>query len=257
MKWFWWFGTGEVLNSCLYVYSSHDPTLGETRALVQELEERPCYSVEFIDDCLLLAGLESTSSLPPSLVLIDTEDKGGTPRQTTFRLSPQFKNFGVLFLFLEQGVHKPSTEESLTPFYPDPAQRIVLLRMQRALYNPAVSVGALLELKNRGRGEIEWDELRSHVVVPRLSLDEMGPIDPWVSGCRLFFICSTESGQDDQLRVYDFSMRGRAQYLSEEADQSVGGLRCLSPTPARAWIPRDWLLLPRSGHDSIVFPHVR
>ena len=211
--------------------------------------------MEFINDYLLLAGLESTSSLPPSLVLIDTEDVGGTPRQTTFHLSPQFKNFGVLFLFMEQGAHKPSTEESLAPFYPDPAQRIVLLRMQRALYNPVVSVGALLKLKNRGRAEIEWDELRNHILVARLSLDEMGPIDPWVSGCWLFFICSTESGLDDQMRVYDFSMQGRAQYLSE-VDQSVGGLRCLSPAPARAWIPRDWLLLPRSGHDSIVFPHV-
>ena len=223
---------------------------------MQELEGERFNSVEFVDDYRLLAGLGSTLGLPPCLVLIDTEDVGGTPRQTTFHLSPQFKDCGSLFLLLEQGAHEPSSEESLAPFYPDPAQRIVVLRMQRATYYPVVSIRALLELQSHGGTEIVWDEWKNNVVAPRLTSDELGPVAPWVSGCRLFSICSTESSPDAQVQVHDFSVRGRAQYLSEEADQSFGGLRCLSPTPAQARIPREGLAGLRGGHDSIVFCRV-
>ena len=120
--------------------------------------------MEFIDDYRLLAGLGSASGLPPFLVLIDTEDVGGTPTQTTFHLSAKFTNCGTLFLLSEQGAHGPSPEESLAPFYPDPAQRVVVLQMQSATCYLAVSVGTLLEFKSRGGTEIRWDEWRDRVV---------------------------------------------------------------------------------------------
>ena len=213
----------------------------------------------FIDDHLLLAALESTSSLPPSLLLIDTEEVGVTPVQTTFHLSPQFRYTRSPRLLLEQGVHEPSPEESLAPFYPDPAQRIVILPLILPLRHPirylAVSVGALLELKSRGGAEIGWDEWKDHVAIPRHLLDHH-IATLWVSGCRLFCICSTESGPDHQMKVYDFSPQGRAQYLSEEADGSLGILRYLSPTPARAQIPWGEFDHACSGHDTIVFSRV-
>ena len=207
--------------------------------------------MEFIDDYQLLASLGSTPDLPQSLMLIDTEDVGGSPTQTTFHLTPQFKNSGGPYLFLEQGVHKPSPEESQAPFYPDPAQRIIVLSVHSTKCYLAVSVGALLELKSRREAEIGWDEWKSHVAVLRL------PSDPrmvalWVSGCRFFSISSAHPSQGGQMQVYDFSVRGRAQYLSEEVDQQFSGLRYMLPTPAQAQIPRR-PIHSCSGHDSIVF----
>ena len=90
---------------------------------------------------------------------------------------------------------------------------------------------------------------------PRLLLDHhIAAL--WVSGCRLFCICFTESGPDAQMKVYDFSPQGRAQYLSEEADGSSGVLRYLSPTPTWAQIPLGEYDHACSGHDSIVFSRV-
>ena len=213
--------------------------------------------MEFIDDYRLLAGLGSTSGLPPFLVLIDTEEVGGTPTQTTFHLSAKFINCGTLFLLSEQGAHGPSPEESLAPFYPDPAQRVVVMQMQSATCYLVVSVGTLLEFKSRGGTEIRWDEWRDRVVAACPFTDETTRrIGPWVSGCRLFSIFSTQSCPDLRMQVHDFSLWGRARYLSKEANRSFGGLRCLSSTPAQAQIPWDRLIRPRSGHDSILFPHV-
>ena len=218
--------------------------------------EREHYkSAEFIDDYRLLVVLGPTSSLSPCIALFDTEDVEETPTQTTFHLSPQFKDSGGSYLLLEQGVYGPSPEESLVPFYPDPAQRIVMLNMQHDRRYLAICVGALLEFKSRGEAEIGWDEWKHHVVVPRFVSDQW-MIALWVSGCRLFSVFSTQSDPDAQMQVYDFSPRGRAQYLSEETDQSLGGLRYLSPTTARARIPWDGMVESCSGHDSIVFSRV-
>lgn len=200
-------------------------------------------------------ALAPTSGLPSSLVLIDTEDVGGTPKKTTFRLPPKFENFGGPYLRLERGVHEPSPEESQAPFYPDPAQRVIVLETLGDIRYLAISVGALLELKSRGGAEIGWDEWKGHAVVPRLLSSDEWTATLLVSGCRLFYISSTESDPDAQIRVYDFSARGCAQYSSEEANQAFGTLRYLSPTPARARIP--WGFIDSSiGHDSVVFTRV-
>jgi hypothetical protein len=114
-----------------------------------------------------------------------------------FHLPPEFADSGRVHVYLEQGAYEPSPEEFPAPFYPDPGQRIVLLDIEPVSVYLAVSVGDLLEFKSRGRRTVGWDEWKSHVVVPRLSCDETGPVAPWISGCRLFFIRSVESGPDD------------------------------------------------------------
>ena len=118
-------------------------------------------------------------------------------------------------------MHELSIEESLAPFYPDPAQRVVMLDTHGDIRYLAVSVGALLEFKSRGGAKIGWDEWKSRVVVPRLEASGHRILDLWVSGCRLFHIFSTESSPDGQMQVFDLSVRGLARYLSE-ADQSLG-----------------------------------
>ena len=188
-------------------------------------------------------------------MLFDTEDVGGTPTQTTFHLSPQFGDFGGPWLLLERCVHELSIEESLAPFYPDPAQRVVMLDTHGDIRYLAVSVGALLEFKSRGGAKIGWDEWKSRVVVPRLEASGHRILDLWVSGCRLFHIFSTESSPDGQMQVFDLSVRGLARYLSEEADQSLGGLRYISPTLAQARIP--WRFAQSHNvQDGILFSRV-
>ena len=187
-------------------------------------------------------------------MLINTEDIEGSPTQTTLHFSPQFEYPGEVFLRLEEGVHELSPEESLAPFYPDPVQRIVILETQGDIGYLVISVGALLELKRRGETEIRWDEWKCHVAVPRRVPNH--PVALWVSGCRLFCISSTESDPGVQMQVYDLSPRGRAQYLSEKTGRSLGGLRYLSPIPARAQIPPGELDKVFNGHDSIVFSYV-
>ena len=212
--------------------------------------------MEFIDDYQLLASVESTYHQPPSLVLIDTGHVGGTPAQTTFYLSPWFSGLGVggPYLLLDQGGHEPSPEESLAPFHSDPAQRVVMLDMRCSVRYLVVSVGALLELKSRGRAEIRWDEWKHHVAIPRLG--GRGRAAAFcVSGCRLLFVFFTQFSGHGQMEMYDFSMWGRARYLSEEVNQ-LFGLRYLSSTPGRVPIPQRGLTTLRGGHGSIVFYHV-
>ena len=70
-----------MLISCSYVNLFRNPAVDKSQSPIQESEGERFNSVEFIDDYRLLAGLGSTSGLPPCLVLIDTEDVGGLPRK--------------------------------------------------------------------------------------------------------------------------------------------------------------------------------
>jgi hypothetical protein len=206
--------------------------------------------MEFIDDYRLLACVSSESDLAPSLALIDMEDVGGAPIRTNFSLSPELK--GDLYL-VEQSACGPPPEESQDPFHPDPAQRIVVLYGRFTGNHLAVSVGALLEFRSCGGTEIPWDEWKSQVIVLRPPSGKSVPGHCWVSGCRLFSICSSKK---NQIQVYDFSAQGRARYLSKEVNQSLGGLRCMSPAPAQVRIPRNTLLELRSGYGGVIFPYV-
>ena len=151
-------------------------------------------------------------------------------------------------------MHELSIEEFQAPFHPDPAQRIVVVDTHGDTRYVVVRVGALLEFKSRGGSEIGWDEWKSRVVVPRL-VSGHRILELWVSGCRLFYTFSTESSPDVQMQAFDFSARGLARYLCEKADQSLSGLRYISPTLAQARIPWRFAEL-RNVQDGIVFARV-
>ena len=220
---------------------------------MQELEVGRCNSVEFIDEYRLLTTLGLPGRQQPSLVVTDTgKIVRGAAVQTVFLLPLHFSGAGRLSFLLERGVHKPSPAETLVPFYQDPSQRIITLVVSYIVYYPVFQVGALLELlESREGSKIGWDEWKGRAVIPYIG-EEHARI--WVSGCRLFRFVSTGYGQTRQMKVYDFSMRGRAKYRSERVDKHLGTVRCLSSTGVSGQVPRGGTLVARAGgHDSAVF----
>ncbi|KAF9788530.1 hypothetical protein BJ322DRAFT_1106514 [Thelephora terrestris] len=223
-----------------------------------ELNGERYNDMEFIDDYRLLASINSTNHAPSSLEVMDTgKDMGGVPMQTFFHLSPCLINSGLLYLLLERGVHEPSPAESLAPFHQDPTQRVIVLDSRSTWYYIALPVRALLGLlENREGSDIAWDEWKGHAAIlssGQFDMNGMGIHGAWVSGCRFF---SAMSNPDTlNLGVYDFSMRGRAKYLSEQVNEELGGVRYFLPSEVRVGIPWNVWYSPQSGHDSIVFPH--
>ena len=177
--------------------------------------------------------------------------------QTSFQFPVHFRGFGRPFLLLEQGMHKPSSSECLAPFYQDHTQRIAALSMTHPSDNLFFRVEALLKLAEGREGcEIGWDEWKMHVVIP--SLPDPDLVRAWVSGCRLFYINLAATGKA-AVEVYDFSMRGRAKYLREQANANLGGVRYLVSTGTNARLPWETYKVfdMRGGHDSVVFSRVR
>ena len=224
----------------------------EAQTFMQELEVGRCNSVEFIDEYRLLTTFGPPGRQQPSMVVTDTgKTVRGAAMQTFFHLPLHFSGAGRLSFLLERGVHKPSPAETLAPFYQDPSQRIVTLVVSHGVYYPVFQVGALLELlESREGSEIGWDEWKGRVVIPSIG-EEHARI--WVSGCRLFRVISTDYGRTGQMKVYDFSMRGRATYRSERVDKYLGTVKCLSPAGVSAQVPRDGAYFARASHDSTVF----
>jgi len=192
--------------------------------------------MEFIDDYRLLVSLGSSFDDPPCVVLMDTGNGiGGVPVQTSFH-SPYFRDPGYPTLLLERGVHKPSPAERLAPFHQDPTQRIAALSMPYSLGCLVFSVEALVRLAGGREGcEIRWDEWKKHVVIPSIPRSDF--VNAWVSGCRLFCITSAGHGQDAEMEVYDFSKKARMEYLSEQVNPDLDGVRYLSSTGADARFP--------------------
>jgi len=180
---------------------------------------------------------------------------GGAPLKTSFHFPSFGGNFAYPPLLLEHGAHKPSPEESQAPFYRDPAQRIVALCLNHHDGTPIFRIGALLELlEGREGSEIEWDEWKSHVVIPSFDPDRESHPHLWVSGCRLFSVDSDYA----QMEVYDFSMQGCMEYLSDEASYELDGLRYLSSTGTEVQLPwgaDDWVGGDDS-HDGVIFSYL-
>ena len=177
---------------------------------------------------------------------MDTErDAGGAPVQTTFRLPPCFHGL-ELSLLLERGTHQPSSAECLAPFHQDRTQRIAALPMPHSRSYIVFPVEALLRLADGREGcEIGWDEWKEYMAIP--SILKTNLVEVCVSGCRLFCITGGR-----RMEVYDFSMGGRAKYLSEQTDADLGGVRYLAPTGAVGKFP--WELFDvDSGHDGVAF----
>ena len=182
------------------------------------------------------------------------KDMGGVPAQTSFRLSPYLRDLWDPSLLLERGVHKPPPAEHLAPFYQDPAQRIAALSMPRSLGYLVFPVEALVRLAEGHEGrEIGWDEWKKHVIIP--SIHRPDTADVWVSGCRLFCITSAEFGSEATMQVYDFSKKGRVEYLGERADPDLVGVRYLSSTGARVQLPCEdpELINVSGGRDGVMF----
>lgn len=244
------FGTGEVLESCLYVNISNTSP-NEAQSPTQEFGGWRHSAVKFIDDRRLLVSLPSAAESPSSLMLVDTDDAGGTPTQTFFHLPPFFSCFGNPPILLEQGAHSPANTEPLTPFYQDPTQQIVVLNVQSVSSTPhrlVFQAGALLQLlEGREGSEIGWDEWKNVVFLPS---QDWGCYHIWVSGCRLI-ICGADQSQCALVQVYDFSMRGLAKSLTDEASHGTeppefvaafrSTARYLLPTEVRTPIPRGSL----------------
>jgi len=217
--------------------------------LLFELEEDRGETAEFIDDYRLLVNFNAWDK-PPFFVLVDTEKVvGEAPMRTTFHLSPHLHQLEQPSLLLERGVHEPSPAESFAPFYQDPTQRIAALFLPFSLYFIVFRVGALLELlKNHEGSEIGWDEWKELVVSSPIDHDQPSVLDTWVSGCRLFCIFH---GLDAEMILYDFSIQRRANHLSEQVDEDLGGVRYMLPTDASAQVLGMELIGTHTGHGNI------
>ena len=247
-----------MVKSYSYVKPLVHRLTSKVQAPMQTLQNDRFHSVDFFDDYRLLAILES-----PCIVLMDTENAaGGAPVQTLFHLPPHFGDFEYPPLLLEQGAYKPPPAESLAPFHQDPAQWIVALSMPDHPGYLVLPVEALLKLAEDREGcEIGWDEWKHHVVIPSIRQQDLDEI--WVSGCRLFSVTSAvpseDVGSDVRMEVYDFSIQGRAKYLTERVNADLGGVRYMAPTGANLQLPWEIVDLRNvnGGQDSIVFVHVR
>jgi len=97
-------------------------------------------------------------------------------------------------------------------------------------------VEALVGLAEGREGhEIGWDEWKKHVVIPSIHKPNHRKI--WVSGCRLFCVTCPRYGPNAIMEVYDFSKKGRVEYLGKRAHSDLGGLRYLSSTGASVRLP--------------------
>lgn len=108
--------------------------------------------------------------------------------------------------------------------------------------------------QDRKGSEIEWDEWKRIVLVPRTR--GIDCVNVWVSGSQLLCVTSTTlTLRATEIELYDFSIRGRKDYLSERTNRDLGGVRYLKSTGIRAWYlwDVDGLLDSTSGHDSILF----
>lgn len=190
----------------------------------------------------------------PSLALVDTENHvGKTPIQTYLYLSPHFTYFTPQHVILERGVHKPSPAESLAPFHQDPTQRIIALRIADPPYILVLRMGPLLKLLNGREGtEIPWDQCKDLVVVPSLCHGFPVPRGIKVSGCRLFYVYPALEGY--QMEVYDFSLQGRAKYLSKRTIEGLGKVSHLSSTGARIRLGEFYEL--QTCHENIISSNV-
>ena len=212
--------------------------------------------MEFIDDYRLLVGLGWSEDDLACVTLMDTErDVGGAPVQTSFHLPLSFRRHECLSLLLERGAHEPSSAEHLAPFHQDRTRRIAVLFMLRHPNHIVFSVEALLRLAEGHEGcKIGWNEWKMHVVIPSTPRPDL--VQLCVSGCRLFSLVSTSSADEvDEVEVYDFSLQGRAKYLSEQVDANLGGVRYLASTGTIARLSQgaNGFSYMFGGHDSVLF----
>ena len=185
---------------------------------------------------------------------MDTEkDVGGAPVQTSFQFPTNFRDFEHPTLLIERGMYKPPSAECLAPFHQDHTQQIVVWFITHPSGYLVFPVEALLRLAEGREGykPIGWDEWKIHVVTP--SIPDPDIVRVWVSGCRLFCINSIVHDEVEvEVEVYDFSLQGRAKYVTEHANADLGGVRHLVSTGTCVRPPWNFFDID-GGHDSVLF----
>ena len=139
------------------------------------------------------------------------------------------------------------------PFHQDHTQRIAVLFTLYPRGHLVFPVEALLRLAEGREGcKIGWDEWKIHAVIPSIPGPDL--VQVWVSGCRLFCINLAVTGKVE-VEACDFSIQGRAKYLTEQANEDLGGVRCLVSIGTNVQLPweTDEIFDINGGHDSAVF----
>ena len=188
-------------------------------------------------------------------MLTDTEQTtvvGSTVTQTTFHFDRRkHLDLADVNLYIEQGGHKPSPEESLlAPFFPDPSQRILVIELRQWGAVFVMKTEVLLRLAQEwGGGALEWEQWKGHGIGVR----PRDVADIWVSGPRLFCVSAAEETWMD---VYDFSPQASSRHLGTTTHRGGVPRRFMRPSIQIHRLPWDALHLvsrfANGGHDSIV-----
>ena len=156
----------------------------------------------------------------------------------TVFLLPLYKQFRTDASSLGTGRTRTIPCRVPDPFHQDLSQRIAVLDVKPSPFYLVLRVGGLLEFEDCGGSEISWDDWKSCVVIPVINLNQLMHSEVRVSGSRLFSIYQRDSGSHVE-RVYDFSVHGRAKYLSKGVGYSgichQLGLKCESREVEICW----------------------
>ena len=187
-------------------------------------------------------------------MLLNTEQAAtGDPKltQTTFHFELHANTLEIIFE--KDGQKASSEEDSFTPFYQDPSQRILAMKVCKDFdtFIFVVKTEVLFGLARKwGEADLEWGQWRTHVVEVPLGVES----DPWVSGSQLFCVCSFMWDEDAWMNVYDFSPRALARYKGAVCDGYENlVLRSVRPSVRGHHLPWDFFTIHFSdgGHDTV------
>ena len=145
------------------------------------------------------------------------------PTQTTFHFDPG--EYSDVKMVCGQGVHEASLEDTLAPFYRDPYQRVLAVRLD-GCHDFAVKVEVLLKLaRQQGGADVEWEQWRAHAVVVDVGVNFESRL--YVPGSRLFSIewdieSSDESSDVSWMNVLDLNPRASARYVGAVSSGTQG-----------------------------------
>ena len=217
----------------------------------------------FVDDCwLLLVFTPHGSTTSPRFVLLNMEQAStDDPQltQTTFRFGPC--EYSTVETVYGQGGHEASPEDSLAPFYQDPFQRVLTIRLHGAHHIPdfVVKVEVLLKLaRERGGADVEWEQWKTYVV----KVNFMAESDLWASGSRFFSMeLDIDSDHVSWVDVFGFSPRASAQYVDTVSYVTQGTVWRVLDQNDMDSLKLPWdieeIRFSNCGHDSLVFLVVR
>jgi len=204
-------------------------------------------------------------------VLLNTDQttrNDPTPAQTTFHFTPCGYLDADAILYLDQGGHKPSPEESsLAPFHQAASQRTLAIELIHYNHVLVVRTDILLQLaRERGGTVLSWGEWKAHTVEVRLGGGSVG----WVSGPRLFCMywppleseeVRLESeevwleSEEVRLGVCDLSPQRSKRDMERTTDGDGVVRQVVRPRMQEHCLPWDarTIHFSNGGHDSIAF----